>query len=103
MNISSITNFYPAQSLFRSEAASQVDPVQKAFTNATERLQKARDVLLRSTPDQIRSELASLEKRGLITVGKNQPLWWAELTAEGESVVEYRSDAPACIARPPRW
>ena len=44
MNISSIASFYPAQSLFRSEAASQVDPVQKAFTNATERLQKARDV-----------------------------------------------------------
>ena len=41
MNISSIASFYPAQSLFRSEAASQVDPVQKAFANATERLQKA--------------------------------------------------------------
>lgn len=66
-------------------------------------LMTARDVLLRSTADQIRAELVSLEKRGLVSLGKDQPLWWAELTAEGESVVEYRSDAPACIARPPRW
>ena len=44
MNLSAIASFHPAQSLYRSEAANQVDPVQKAFTNASERLQKARDV-----------------------------------------------------------
>lgn len=66
-------------------------------------LMTARDVLLRSTADQIRAELSSLEKRGLVTIGKTQPLWWAELTAEGEAMVDYRAECPVDIARPPRW
>lgn len=66
-------------------------------------LMTARDVLLRSTADQVRAELHSLEKRGLVTVGKDAPLWWAELSAQGESVVEYRTDCPPDVARPPRW
>jgi len=66
-------------------------------------LMTARDVTLRSTADQIRAELVSLQKRGLVSVGRETPMWWAELTAEGEAVVEYRSDAPSGIARPPRW
>ena len=66
-------------------------------------LMTARDVMLRSTADQVRAELCSLEKRGLVAIGKCGPVWWAELTADGESLVEYRADCPPDIARPPRW
>ena len=33
-------------------------------------LMTARDVMLRSTADQVRAELCSLEKRGLVAIGK---------------------------------
>lgn len=62
-----------------------------------------RDIPLRVTADQVRAEMVALEKRGLVKVGRDGPLWWAELTAEGEAVVDYRAEAPADIARPPRW
>lgn len=66
-------------------------------------LMTARDLMLRSTADQIRTELHSLQARGLVHVGKQQPLWWAELTAQGEAVVDYRAEAPSDVARPARW
>ena len=61
-----------------------------------------RDIPLRVTADEIRRELASLEKRGLVETQRDA-LWSAVLTAGGEDVVDYRSDAPTGIARPPRW
>lgn len=66
-------------------------------------LMTARDIPLRVTADLVRSEMASLEKRSLVKVGRDGQLWWGELTAEGEAVVDYRAEAPNDIARPPRW
>lgn len=62
----------------------------------------ARDVLLRVTSDQVRAELCYLEKRGLVKVDRRQAVWHAELTADGESVVDYRIECPPGIARPQR-
>ena len=62
-----------------------------------------RDALLRTTQAQVRTELGSLDKRGLVHVRRDGPIWWAELTAAGEDVVEYRAEAPAGIARPAKW
>lgn len=61
-----------------------------------------RDIPLRATTDEVRRELDSLEKRGLVAVERG-PLWSATLTAAGEDVVDYRAEAPAGVARPPRW
>lgn len=61
-----------------------------------------RDIPLRVTADEVRRELDSLAKRGLVDVERGA-LWSATLTAAGEDVVDYRADAPAGIARPPRW
>lgn len=61
-----------------------------------------RDIPLRVTQDEVRRELASLAKRGLVQVTEG-PVWQAEITAAGEDVVDYRAEAPAGIARPPRW
>lgn len=61
-----------------------------------------RDIPLRVTADELRRELDSLAKRGLVEVQRGA-LWSAILTAEGEDVVDYRAEAPAGIARPPRW
>lgn len=66
-------------------------------------LNAARDSLLRVTADMIRAELGSLEKRGLITLNRQAPIWWAELSAQGEAVVEYRAEAPVDVFRPPQW
>ena len=62
-----------------------------------------RDIPLRVTGDQLRAELHHLAKRGLLSVDERQPVWSAELSADGEAVVDYRLDAPVGIARPPRW
>lgn len=62
-----------------------------------------RDIPLRVTADEVRREMDSLSKRGLIALAREQPLWSATLTAAGEDVVDYRAEAPAGIARPPRW
>lgn len=61
-----------------------------------------RDIPLRVTSDEIRRELDSLAKRGLVELARG-PLWNATLSADGEDVVDYRAEAPAGIARPPRW
>ncbi len=61
-----------------------------------------RDIPLRVTLDEVRRELASLAKRGLVEV-TDGPVWSAELTPAGEDVVDYRVEAPVGIARPPRW
>jgi hypothetical protein len=62
-----------------------------------------RDIPLRVTADEVRRELKSLEKRGLVSVMDASPVWDAEITADGEDVVDYRAPAPAGIARPARW
>jgi len=61
-----------------------------------------RDIPLRTTADEIRRELSSLAKRGLITV-TDGPVWVAELSDSGEDVVDYRTPAPVGVARPARW
>ncbi|MEW6250022.1 MAG: cytoplasmic protein [Pseudomonadota bacterium] len=61
-----------------------------------------RDIPLRVTTDEVRRELDSLAKRGLVEIERGA-LWSATLTAAGEDVVDYRAEAPAGIARPPRW
>lgn len=66
-------------------------------------LRTAHDIPLRVTLDMVRQELGYLEKRALIKADKNKPLWNAEITAEGEDVVDFRAPAPAGIARPPKW
>ncbi|EPR35586.1 putative cytoplasmic protein [Alkalidesulfovibrio alkalitolerans DSM 16529] len=65
-------------------------------------MRTAQDVPLAVTPDLVRQELASLEKRGLLTISKG-PVWKAELTADGEDVVDHRAPCPAGVARPPKW
>lgn len=65
-------------------------------------LSACRDIPLRVTTDEVRRELDSLAKRGLVEVQRG-PVWSATLTAAGEDVVDYRADAPPGIARPPRW
>lgn len=62
-----------------------------------------RDIPLMATGDQVRAEMGSLAKRGLIIVSRDTPIWSAELSAEGEALVDYRRDCPADIARPVRW
>ena len=60
-----------------------------------------RDIPLRVTADELRRELDSLAKRGLVLVQQG-PLWSASITAAGEDVVDCRAEAPAGIARPRR-
>ena len=62
-----------------------------------------RDIPLRVTTDQVRAELRSLQKRGLLELQSDGPIWSAELSAAGEALVDYRADCPADIARPQRW
>ncbi len=66
MNLSGISSFYHSQPLTQSKAATQVDPVQKAFTKATERLQKERDVTSAqiSAYGQVKSGFARVEDNG---------------------------------------
>ena len=66
-------------------------------------LRTAQDVPLRVTSDQVRRELTYLKGHGLASVNQNNPLWSAEITANGSDVVEYRADCPVGIARPPKW
>lgn len=63
----------------------------------------AQDVPLRVTPDRVRRELAYLRGCELVEVDESNPLWHAEITAKGSDVVDYRADAPAGVARPPKW
>lgn len=66
-------------------------------------LRTAHDIPLRVTLDMVRKELGYLHGKKLITVNENQPLWHAEITAEGEDVVDFRAPVPPGIARPPKW
>lgn len=66
-------------------------------------LRVAADVPLRASADAVRRELAWLEGRNLVAVGREGPLWWAKLAALGEDVYDYRAEAPVGLARPPRW
>ncbi len=66
-------------------------------------LRTAHDIPLRVTLDTVRRELGHLKGRKLITLDENQPIWHAEITADGEDVVDFRAPVPAGIARPPKW
>lgn len=101
MNISSIASFYPAQSLFRSEAASQVDPVQKAFTNATERLQKARDVTTAqiSAYGQVKSGFARVEDSGKALAATKATTGTEDLKKNLQGFVNAYNDARNAASR----
>ncbi|SFK92536.1 hypothetical protein SAMN05216302_102133 [Nitrosomonas aestuarii] len=66
-------------------------------------LRTAHDIPLRVTSDTVRRELGYLKGKALVTLSENQPVWQAEITAEGEDVVDYRADVPPGIARPVKW
>lgn len=63
----------------------------------------AHDIPLRASAHDIRRELGWLETHGLVRLDQSGPVWSARLTALGEDVYDYRADAPAGLARPPRW
>lgn len=60
-------------------------------------------VRLRATRAMLRAEMNAVALRGLATLDARGPIWAMQITADGEAVVDYRSDCPADIARPPRW
>jgi hypothetical protein len=70
-------------------------------TNESVLLGACRDIPVRATNDDVRRELVSLAKRNLVTI-KRRAQWIAELTADGEAVVDYRAEAPIDVARPRR-
>jgi hypothetical protein len=60
------------------------------------------DLLL--TQQELRRELIYLEAKGLIRVeGKTLNQWSAALTADGVDVVEYNTDSPVGVSRPPDY
>lgn len=64
----------------------------------------AHEIPIYATADLVRRELGWLESHGLASIARHaSPIWAAKLTALGEDVYEYRADAPAGLARPPRW
>ncbi|TXF11914.1 cytoplasmic protein [Pelomicrobium methylotrophicum] len=64
----------------------------------------AHEIPIYATADLIRKELGWLESHGLVKIERERsPFWSAQLTALGEDVYDYRADAPAGLARPPRW
>jgi hypothetical protein len=63
----------------------------------------AADAGVSATMDEVRRELGWLESHGLATVERKGPVWAAMLSAHGEDVYDYRAEAPAGLARPPRW
>lgn len=63
----------------------------------------AHDIPVYATADLVRKELGWLDSHGLIKIDHDGPLWAAKLTAQGEDVYDYRAEAPAGLARPPRW
>ncbi len=64
----------------------------------------AHEIPIYATPDMVRKELGWLQSHGLAEIIRDaSPVWSAKLTAHGEDVYEYRADAPAGLARPPRW
>lgn len=64
----------------------------------------ANDAGLRTTSAEVRAELDWLARHDLAEVERRaRPMWDAAITALGMAVYEYREDAPAGMARPPRW
>ncbi|MEW5790020.1 MAG: cytoplasmic protein [Pseudomonadota bacterium] len=64
----------------------------------------AHEIPIYATADLVRRELGWLESHGLAEIERDKsPVWAARLTANGEDVYDYRADAPAGLARPPRW
>lgn len=64
----------------------------------------AHEIPIYANAELIRRELGWLESHGLAAIVKDaSPIWSVKLTALGEDVYEYRADAPAGLARPPRW
>lgn len=64
----------------------------------------AQDAGLRATSAEVRAELDWLARHGLADLERRErPLWETQITAHGMAVYEYREDAPAGMARPPRW
>jgi hypothetical protein len=72
-------------------------------TSETVLLTCAHDIPLCATADMVRKELGWLANHGLVKIDRSGPLWGASLTAQGEDVYDYRAEAPAGLARPPRW
>ena len=101
MSLSAIASFHPAQSLYRSEAANQVDPVQKAFTNASERLQKARDVTTAqiSAYGQVKSDFARVEDGGKALAATKATTSAEEMKKNLQSVVNAFNDARSAASR----
>lgn len=66
-------------------------------------LATAHDIPLRVTYADVRAELGWLAEHGLARIHRERPVWEAEITASGLAVYEHRADAPAGLARPPRW
>ncbi len=63
----------------------------------------AQDGSLPVTTLMIRQELNYLSKCKLVQLNNKLSVWHAELTADGENVVDYRTDCPLGIARPQQW
>ena len=59
---------------------------------------------IRISAINLRKELGYLEGKGLIEISKkDNPPWFAKILATGIDVVEYNADAPAGIARVPKY
>ena len=101
MNISSIASFYQAPTLSRSEAAGRVDPVQKAFANATERLQKARDVTTAqiSAYGQVKSGFARVEDSGKALAATKATTGTEDLKKNLQGFVNAYNDARNAASR----
>lgn len=63
----------------------------------------AQDGSLPVTTLMIRQELNHLAGRDLVQLNNKLAVWHAELTPDGENLVDYRADCPPGIARPPQW
>lgn len=72
-------------------------------TTETVLLACAHDIPIAATAAMVRQELGWLETHGLASLDRTGPVWGARLTALGEDVYDYRAQAPAGLARPPRW
>lgn len=52
---------------------------------------------------QVRRELDYLEKRGLVSIERNEPVWYVEITRPGIDIVQYEADVEPGIARPKKY
>lgn len=60
-----------------------------------------RSVHLDSSSSELRREIDYLEMHGLLRIEKRSDFWHLKLTWQGIDVVEYTSECPAGIGRPP--